>query len=108
MVLTMSDSPLFKPLQDQYLDVFRALSEPLRLQMIAMFDENGSCACTVLEEQLPISKSTISYHIKILNQAGLIDITKDGRFYHYHLRHDVFDYFVPGLLDRLATEPAAV
>lgn len=97
-------SPLVPSLQNQYVDVFRALSEPLRLQIIALFDEEGRCACTVLEDVLPISKSTISYHIKILHQAGLLEVHKEGRFYFYSLRRDVFDYFVPGLLDRLEVD----
>lgn len=92
---------------DQYARVFRALSEPLRIQMIGCFT-GGTCACTLLEESLPISKSTISYHVKILKEAGLIDVRKSGRFYHYDLRSDVFDYYVPGFLDRVSgPSPAA-
>lgn len=92
--------------RDHYANIFRALSEPIRLEMISMFDADDTCACTLLEDQLPISKSTISYHIKILYQAGLIHVRKEGRFYHYDLRRDVFDYFVPGLLERLREEQA--
>lgn len=98
---------LTKSWTEHYLETFRALSEPLRIQMIAMFDENDSCACTTLEESLPISKSTISYHVKILRQAGLIDVTKEGRFYRYTLRRDVFEELLPGMLDRLVAEHAA-
>ncbi len=102
----LKQSPLAKSQEDQYLSIFRALSEPLRLEVISLFDDDGSCACTLLEERLPISKSTISYHIKILYEAGLIDIRKEGRFYHYDLRKEVFDYFVPGLLERMRAERA--
>ncbi|GAA1011727.1 hypothetical protein Aple_012890 [Acrocarpospora pleiomorpha] len=94
-------SPLEKSQLDQYISVFRALSEPLRLEIISMFGVDDTCACTFLEEHLPIAKSTISYHVKILYEAGLIDVRKEGRFYHYDLRREVFDYFVPGLLERL-------
>lgn len=102
----MPHSVLTKSWTEQYLDTFRALSEPLRLQIIAMFDEHGSCACTTLGESLPISKTTISYHVKILRQAGLIDVSKEGRFYHYMLRREAFEELVPGLLDRLIAEHA--
>ncbi|GAA0983901.1 hypothetical protein GCM10009555_056590 [Acrocarpospora macrocephala] len=97
-------SPLEKSQEAQYISIFRALSEPLRLEILSLFDDEGRCACTHLEERLPISKSTISYHIKILYEAGLINIRKEGRFYHYDLRTDVFDYFVPDLLERVRGE----
>jgi len=93
-------SPLAKTVSDEYVEVFRALAEPIRIEMLSNF-ESDECACTTLEDRLPISKSTISYHIKILSQAGLLDVRKEGRFYHYTLRREVFDFFVPGFLDRL-------
>lgn len=96
-------SPLEKSLTQQYVDIFRALSEPLRVEIISLFVDDH-CACTVLEQKLPVSKSTISYHVKILNQAGLVDVRKDGRFYHYDLRPDVFEFFVPGFRARLRDE----
>lgn len=89
------------------LDIFRALSEPVRVEMISLFDQNGQCACTRLAETLTITKSTISYHVRILSQAGLLEVNKKGRTYHYALRLDVFDYFVPGFLDRVREEHAA-
>jgi ArsR family transcriptional regulator len=92
---------------DDYARIFKALSEPLRVQMISLFDADGSCACTLLETSLPVSKSTISYHVKILSEAGLIEVRKDGRFYHYDLRRDVFEYFVPGFLERIGSDAAA-
>jgi ArsR family transcriptional regulator len=103
----LSSSPLEKSQETQYVSLFRALSEPLRMEIISLFSDDGHCACTLLEKSLPISKSTISYHIKILYEAGLIDIRKEGRFYHYDLRQDVFDYFVPGLLERVRKERSA-
>lgn len=74
--------------------IFRALSEPLRMEIIRRMNEVDELPCTVLEEELPISKSTISYHMKQLYNAGLIDIRKDGRYYHYRLRRDLISYYM--------------
>lgn len=74
--------------------IFRALSEPLRMDIIRRMNEVDELPCTVLEEELPISKSTISYHMKQLYNAGLIDIRKDGRYYHYRLRRDLISYYM--------------
>ncbi len=99
-------SPVERSQQDHYLDIFRAMSEPLRAQIISMIGATEELGCTVLEETLPVSKSTISYHIKILSRAGLIDVRKEGRFYFYRLRRHVFDFYLPAYLER--TERQAV
>ena len=41
-----------------------------------------------LEQTLPVSKPTISYHTKILQQAGLLSVRKEGRNYFYALRRE--------------------
>lgn len=91
-----------------YTGIFRALAEPLRLEIVAMFAELDELPCTVIEERLPIAKSTISYHIKILARARLVSVRKEGRFYFYRLRSDVFEWFVPGLLHRLGVDVATL
>src|SRR5689334_21170447 len=83
-----------------YSQIFGALSEPLRIRIIRMIVETDELACTRLEQTLPISKSTISYHVKVLYHAGLISVRKDGRYYHYRLKRDVFKHYLPGFLDR--------
>lgn len=100
----MLPPPLQKTEREQQIEIFRALSEPLRMEIISNFDDDGMCACTDLERALPITKSTISYHVKILAQAGLLDVHKDGRYYHYSLRRDVFDHYLPGFLDRVKAD----
>jgi ArsR family transcriptional regulator len=86
-----------------YIDVFNALSDPIRLEIISQCAVSDECACTVLEEILPVAKSTISYHVKILYHAGLIEVRKDGRFYHYGLRREFLEGVLPGFLDRLSS-----
>jgi len=88
--------------ESTYAEIFSALSEPIRIEIVGMIAGADELACTVLDETLPISKSTISYHIKILYHAGLIHVRKDGRYYFYRLRREVFDQYVDGFLDRLA------
>ena len=88
--------------ESTYAEIFSALSEPIRIEIVGMIASTDELACTVLDETLPISKSTISYHIKILYHAGLIHVRKDGRYYFYRLRREVFDKYVDGFLDRLA------
>jgi DNA-binding transcriptional ArsR family regulator len=78
-------------------EVFRALSDPIRWSIIAQMAQVDELACITLESTLPVSKPTISYHTKILQNAGLISTRKAGRNYYYSLRRDV----LRDLLDEL-------
>jgi DNA-binding transcriptional ArsR family regulator len=89
---------------DQFVTVFAALSEPIRVRMLQMMVQKGEedLPCTSLDEELPIAKSTISYHVAILRRAGLIGVRKAGRNYFYQLRHETFETVAPGFLEHLA------
>jgi DNA-binding transcriptional ArsR family regulator len=86
---------------DESIQVFSALSEPIRIRILQQIASADELACVVLDANLGITKSTISYHIKLLRRAQLISVRKQGRRYFYTLRRDVLDHFVPGLIDRL-------
>jgi DNA-binding transcriptional ArsR family regulator len=70
-------------------EVFKALGDPIRWSIIQQMAEVDELACSTLEDTLPISKPTISYHTKILTQAGLVQVRKQGRNFFYTLRRDV-------------------
>jgi DNA-binding transcriptional ArsR family regulator len=91
---------------EAYAQIFDALSQSVRITMIRMISEADELPCTVLDETLPIAKSTISYHVKTLHHAGLIEVRKDGRHYFYRIRREVIDRYVPGLIERLTLATA--
>lgn len=64
-------------------------------------------ACSTLEDALNVSKPTISYHTKILVQAGLISVRKEGRNFFYTLRRDVLRALIDDIW-ALAPEPVPV
>jgi DNA-binding transcriptional ArsR family regulator len=80
-------------------EVFKALGDPIRWNIIQQMAQQEELACSLLEDTLPVSKPTISYHTKILTQAGLIEVRKRGRNYFYSLRRDV----LRGLIDQMWT-----
>lgn len=77
--------------------VFRALGDPIRLSIVRQIAAAQELACSALEDTLPVSKPTISYHTKILRQAGIIEVRKNGRNFFYTLRGETLD----GLADEL-------
>jgi DNA-binding transcriptional ArsR family regulator len=88
-------------------DVFKALGDPIRWNIVQQMAEVAELPCSTLEETLPISKPTISYHTKILVQAGLISVRKQGRSLFYTLRRDVLQQLVDDIW-MLAPEPRPV
>ncbi len=88
-------------------EVFKALSDPIRWDIIVSMAKVDELACMMLESALPVSKPTISYHTKILQNAGLISARKAGRNYYYSLRRDVIGDLLDGLWE-LAPTPRPV
>jgi DNA-binding transcriptional ArsR family regulator len=84
-----------------YAELFRALSDPIRTEIVRMAALMDELPCTLLEKELPVSKSTISYHIKVLFHAGVLEIRKEGRFYFYRLREELLATHLSEFLDRL-------
>jgi DNA-binding transcriptional ArsR family regulator len=89
-------------------DVFKALSDPMRWNIVCQMAAVDELACTTLERTLPITKPTISYHIKVLYHAGLVEVRKEGRYYFYRLRRDVLDRMLPEISVRLGAGPDAL
>jgi DNA-binding transcriptional ArsR family regulator len=90
-----------------YSEIFKALGDPIRWSIIQRMASVEELACSTLEENLPISKPTISYHVKILVQAGLVDVRKEARNLYYQLRRDVLRRLVDEMW-ALAPEPRPV
>lgn len=64
--------------------VFKALCDPNRLMIIEMLQNGEKCACKILED-LNIGQSTLSHHMKILCESGLVSSHRDGKWMHYTL-----------------------
>jgi DNA-binding transcriptional ArsR family regulator len=88
-------------------EVFKALSDPIRWSIVTQIAAVDELPCATLEERLPVSKPTISYHTRILHQAGLLSMRKKGRNYFYALRRDVLQE-VLDVLWQLAPGPLPV
>ena len=61
----------------EYVSVFKALADETRLKIIQMLSSGELCACNILEE-FNITQPTLSYHMKILTECGLVKGVKEG------------------------------
>lgn len=71
----------------KYVPAIKALSDETRLKIIDMLSCGEMCACDILEE-FSISQSTLSYHMKILAESGLVNAVRDGAWMRYTLNKD--------------------
>ncbi|MFF3906451.1 ArsR/SmtB family transcription factor [Streptomyces sp. NPDC001848] len=89
-----------EPLDDeraaQLAKVFKALGDPVRLRLLSMIAsrEGGEVCVCEMTPAFDLSQPTISHHLKLLRQAGLIDCERRGTWVYY--------WVLPGVLDQLA------
>ena len=67
--------------------IFKALSDENRIRILEMLRGGEKCACKLLEE-LNISQPTLSHHMKILCDAGIVNGRKDGKWTHYSMCYE--------------------
>ena len=68
----------------KYVPVFEALSDETRLQILDMLSSKEMCACKILAP-FHISQPTLSYHMRILMESGLVTSRKEGPWVYYRM-----------------------
>jgi ArsR family transcriptional regulator len=61
-----------------------ALADPVRLRLVGVLAGGGRCVCD-LQEQVPVPANLLSYHLRVLRDAGLVTATRRGRWVDYRL-----------------------
>jgi ArsR family transcriptional regulator, arsenate/arsenite/antimonite-responsive transcriptional repressor len=65
---------------------FAALADPTRLAILQALSDVPRCVCEV-NEAVPVAANLLSYHLKVLREAGLVTATRRGRWVDYALDH---------------------
>ncbi|CAM4215248.1 putative HTH-type transcriptional regulator YczG [Saccharibacillus endophyticus] len=86
--------------------VCAALGDPVRMKIVQCLARSGEKNCSGFEVE-HISKSTLSHHIKILRESGLIQPRFQGKEHFYSLRKEDLDRRFPGMVEMLLNEPAS-
>lgn len=71
-----------------YAMIFKALGDKTRLEIVKMLSDGEKCACKLLEK-FEITQPTLSHHMKILCDCGLVIGRKEGKWTHYSISCDV-------------------
>ncbi len=61
-----------------------ALADPVRLRLVGVLAAGGRCVCD-LQQQVPVPANLLSYHLRVLREAGLVTATRRGRWVDYRL-----------------------
>jgi ArsR family transcriptional regulator len=81
--------------------VFKAFCDENRLMILELLQTGEKCACKLLED-LNIGQSTLSHHMKILCESGVVTARKDGKWIHYSISPEGSSY-AKELLDKITS-----
>ncbi|MCR5213633.1 MAG: metalloregulator ArsR/SmtB family transcription factor [Eubacterium sp.] len=68
--------------------VCKALGDSTRLEIVNMISEEEKCGCKILEK-FSITQPTLSHHMKILVECGLVNDRKEGKWHYYSVNTEV-------------------
>lgn len=84
----------------EFIKVMKALSDPNRVKLLKMLQKRMMCVCEV-QAALGIAQPTVSKHLKILEDAGLVGREKDGLWVNYFLSDGGRSPYAASLLGNL-------
>jgi ArsR family transcriptional regulator, arsenate/arsenite/antimonite-responsive transcriptional repressor len=75
---------------ERAIELFHALSDETRLEIVGLLRKGERCVCE-LTDTLDAAQSRLSFHLRVLKDAGIVRDRKDGRWVHYELVPDAFE-----------------
>lgn len=78
------------------IEIFKALSDPTRLQILYLLQSSDLCVCEMMQI-LKKPQSTVSHHLNVLKNAGLLKPRKKGLWIYYTLKNPKIDKFLDGI-----------
>ena len=94
-------------LPGQFDRIAKALSDPRRFAMLQAIGESCGCPNQSLCRDFPVSKATVSHHLKELVQAGLVEPEREGQYVSYRVRADVVQAYAAELVRKVGGGSAA-
>lgn len=78
---------------------FQALGDDIRLKILRLLSQHDSLCVCEIQQAFDVGQPTISHHLKILREAGLVDVMRQGVWAYYALRREA----VKGLIQELVS-----
>jgi ArsR family transcriptional regulator len=82
-----------EPVAGRLVQAFKALGHPVRLQMVHLLARLGGrvCVCDI-EAQFELTQPTISHHLRVLREAGLVDFEQRGLYAYYRVQAETMTF----------------
>jgi DNA-binding transcriptional ArsR family regulator len=84
--------------------ILRTVGDPVRLEIVRLLSDDQERRCTAVGDVLELPASTLSYHLRLLREAGVTRTRAEGTERHISLRRGDLDQLYPGLLDVLVAK----
>ena len=78
--------------EEKISEICKALGDTNRLKIIKLLTDGEQCACKLLED-FQITQPTLSHHMKILSETGLVSVRKEGKWTYYSISCSMFKEF---------------
>jgi ArsR family transcriptional regulator, arsenate/arsenite/antimonite-responsive transcriptional repressor len=75
---------------ERAIELFHALSDETRLEIVELLRKGERCVCE-LTDTLDAAQSRLSFHLRVLKDAGIVRDRKDGRWVYYELDPETFE-----------------
>lgn len=90
-------------MEDKMTELFKVFSDPNRVDIIRLLLAGETCGCTLIDK-LPITQPTLSYHLKMITQAGLATAKREGNWIKHYINKDKIDDMIDFLAELKTTK----
>lgn len=85
----------------QFARIAKALADPRRFEIFRVITAVREMSCGAIAERFPIGQSTVSHHLKVLADAGLVEVRREGQNGYFMPRAEIVDAYVETLRRKL-------
>jgi ArsR family transcriptional regulator len=83
--------------KDEFQRISKAVADPTRFKLLQEIAANDNCTCSEIKDDLSVSAATLSHHLRELQEAGLVQVERDGRFVRMTLDRDMWKTYLKEL-----------
>lgn len=77
--------------------IAKAIADPTRYAILRAIASHGEISCGQVAEIFPIAQATVSHHLNVLVNAGLVEMRKQGQHHYFRLRDETLQQFAETL-----------
>ena len=83
--------------ESEFCRIAKALADPRRFEIIKVIIDAGEISCGEVAARFPVSQSTISHHLRLLTEAGLVRVRREGQFGYFSPKPATFEKYIEAL-----------